>query len=123
MTSIVQGRSQDLKDTGLADADEKTSYYVNYEMTVVSGDAYGMDMSHYLSAWAGDKQVGELVLSKRFPPCQEVNFPINVAVGASISSCKAYVTPSGAAPVDLVQFDNDDTYEGGDGTAVQWRQG
>lgn len=121
VTSIDEGRSRDLEDTGLAGAADKTPYYVSYEMTVVSGQGYGMDMRHYLSAWSGDQQVGELVLFKRFPPCQEVNFPVDARAGTSVSSCKAYVTDRGAAPVDLVEFDNDDAYEGGDGTAVEWR--
>ncbi|WP_133059014.1 MULTISPECIES: hypothetical protein [unclassified Nocardioides] len=120
VTGIVEGTSQDLAGVGLADAAERTPYYVTYEMTVVSGDAYGMDMRHYLSAWSGVEQVGELVSFTCFPPCQEVNFPVDVAAGESVSSCRTYVTENGAAPVDRVQFDNDDTYEGGDGTAVDW---
>jgi hypothetical protein len=120
VTDIVEGSSQDLATTGLKDADQKTPYYVSYEMKVVSGDVYGMTMRHYLSAWADGQQVGELVPFDRFPTCQEVNFPVDTALGTTISSCLPYVTDKGAPPVDTVRFDNDDTYEIGDGTAVGW---
>ena len=120
VTDIVRGSSQDLATIGLQDADEKTPYYVHYQMTVVSGDVYGMAMRHYLSAWADDQLVGELTLFDRFPICQEVNFPVDAAPGTTISSCRPYVTDEGAPPVDTVRFGNDDSYKNGGNTAVAW---
>jgi len=121
VTEIVQGTSEDLADTGLEDFEKKTPYYVSFEMKVVSGDVYGMTMRHYLTAWAGDEQVSELVPFERFPLCQEVNFPMDAAVESTISSCLPFATDKGAAAVDEVVFDNDDTYELADDTAVTWK--
>ena len=49
-----------------------------------------------------------------------MNFPVDAAPGTTISSCLPYATDEGAPPVDRVRFDNDDTYENGEGTAVGW---
>ncbi|MCW2793786.1 MAG: hypothetical protein JWO76_2884 [Nocardioides sp.] len=122
VTSIVEGTSRDLEGERVADADEKTPFFVNYEMTVVSGNAYGMDMRHYLSAWADDEAVGFLIPSGPYPTCQEVNFPLNATAGTAISSCRTYVTDKGAPPVDSVRFDNEDGYQSYEDTAVEWRR-
>lgn len=119
VTEIEKGTAADLRSVGYDRADQDTPYFVRYELRLVSGDVQGVTMRHYLSAWAGDRPAAALVLSERFPRCQERNFPAGASAGASIASCRPYLTDNGAAPVDSVHFANDT--DGSAAKPVVWR--
>lgn len=123
VTGIAEGDPADLEATGLEDWAEQTPYYVSYEMRLISGESDGIVIRDYLSAWADDAQVGDLVAFDGFAPCQEQGFPVGASPGTIVSSCRTYLVDAGGAPVDTVRFDNDDAYENGEGTQVVWREG
>lgn len=121
ITDVTQGESSDLRRIGYNAADQETPFYVKYEMRLVSGEGQGINMRHYLSAWAADSPVGDLIVSQPFATCQEVNFPADASAGTTINSCRTYLVDQGAPPVDTVRFDNEDAYLNGKDTQVEWK--
>lgn len=119
VTSIVRGTTADLRSAGYDAAD--TVYYVGYVMRLAAGEPRGFTLRRHLTAWAGDTAAGSLVLSERFPPCQERNLPTGATPGPSVASCRPYLTDRGSAPVDAVRFADSDVYGSADGDDIVWR--
>ncbi|MDP2773603.1 MAG: hypothetical protein Q8O61_08600 [Nocardioides sp.] len=121
ITGIDRGSSSDLADLERPSRGE-TPFYVHYELTHLSGDSPYLPITHFLSAWAGDRQLSGLTVLVPFPACEEQTFPADVAVGTTVEGCATYVAEKGGAPLDRVQFSYGDDYDSFDGHQISWEQ-
>lgn len=122
ITKIERGNLADLHRADYKNADHDTPYYVRATVKVVSGDASGVAMHDYLSAWVEHREISRLITFRPYPPCLERGFPLHSTSGSTIKTCLPYLVDPGSAPIDTVRFINNDKYGNGDGTDIQWKQ-
>ncbi|MGV3563841.1 MAG: hypothetical protein ACO1ON_11220 [Nocardioides sp.] len=116
LTSISEG------DPSLVEGLPGTPYFARLTFTAVSGDAQRFFPANVIVAWSGDTQVLPLASPAIVDGCARVGFTApEPPLGSSIDTCVTFVVEPGGAPLDRIGYDDNDTYDDQEGTAVEWR--
>lgn len=109
-------------DPSLFDDIPGTPYFARLTFTAVSGDAQRFFPADVVVGWSGDTQLRPIASPAIVDGCARVGFTApEPPLGSSMDTCVTFVVEPGGAPLDRIGYDDNDTYDDQEGTAVEWR--
>lgn len=120
-SSVVEVTVTDIEagSPGQAPGLDGTPYFVRVAVTAVSGQASDFRPESQVVGWSGDTQVPPVASPLTIGPCTRTSLRTDVSVGQTWETCVTFVVESGE--LDRAGFDDDDSYQADQGTAVSWR--